>query len=289
MRRAALLYNPAAGRRRHGALLPRLVAALARSGLDAEPRPTAAPGHATELARGAVAEGFEAVLVFGGDGTVREAATGLLGTRVPLGILPGGTTNVVARVLGVPRRPLAAARELGRLAPRPFDVGRCGATPFLMMVSSGLDADVLHHLDLRLKARLGQAGILFDGLRRLRRYTFPEIRLTADGEPLAATFVSVSNIPLYGGSFRLAPEARWDDRRLDLVLFSGQGRSATLAFAARLALGTHLRRRDVEMRPVEEVVIHGPGPLQVDGDACHEPLPARITLTPEPVWVLAPS
>jgi YegS/Rv2252/BmrU family lipid kinase len=288
MRRAALIYNPAAGRRRPEVLLPRLVETLAAAGFAAEPRPTAAPGDATNLARKAAEEGFDAVLALGGDGTVREAATGLLGTRVPLGILPGGTVNVLARVLGLPRQPLTAAARLAGFEPRPFDVGLCGATPFLMMVSSGLDAEVLHRLDLRLKARLGQVGIALDGLRRWWSYGYPEIRLEADGEPAAATLAVAANIPLYGGSFRLAPEARWDDRQLDLVLFHGRGRAAALAFAASLVRGTHLGRPDVEVRRVCEVLFHGPAPLQVDGDACREALPATVRLAEEPVWVLAP-
>lgn len=290
MSRALLIYNPAAGGRRAGELVPRLVAVLSRGGFQVESVATAAPGDATGLARRAADEGVERIFVYGGDGTVREVAVGLQGTEIPLGILPGGTVNVLVRLLALPRDPLRAAERMAHCAPRRFDVGRCGATPFLMMASSGLDAEVMGGLDLGRKARFGRAGVLLDALSHWWRYGYPEIRLRADGEPCSATLAVASNIPLYGGSFRIAPEARWDDGRLDLVLFHGRGRGAHLAFAASLALGRHLHRRDVEIRRVSEVIFEGPKGvrLQVDGDACAEPLPARVVIAPEPVWMLAP-
>src|SRR5436853_496624 len=84
------------------------------------------------------------------------------------------------------------------------------------------------------------------------------VREVADGQPLAATFVAVANIPLYAGPYRLVPEARPDDGRLELLLFRG-GRFASLRFAADLLLGArHVRRKDVAIVPVEEVILEGP-------------------------------
>ena len=107
MRRAALIYNPTAGRQRHAQVLEAILAALRDGGFDVEPVPTGAAGEATELARRLAAEGgAEAVFAFGGDGTVREVAAGLLGSAVALGIMPGGTANVLALALGLPRDPV---------------------------------------------------------------------------------------------------------------------------------------------------------------------------------------
>jgi YegS/Rv2252/BmrU family lipid kinase len=289
LRRALLIYNPAAGRQRARRHLPRLLAALAGSGYAAEPAPTAAGGDATRLAREGASDGrFDAVLVLGGDGTVRETAVGLLGSATPLGILPGGTANVLARALGVPGRSLAAAAALGSLAPRSMDVGLCGATPFLMMASSGLDAEVMATVDPGLKAALGAAGVAVSGVRGWWRYSYPPLSLAADGEPLSCTFAAVCNIPLYGGPFRLAPEARWDDGQLDLVLFRG-GRGETLSFAWDLVRGRASRRGDVVTRRVREVVFETPpdGRLQVDGDHCREVFPVTVGLHRERLQVLA--
>ena len=289
MRRAALIYNPRSGRQRHAQVLDALLATLGAGGFEVEPVPTAFAGQATELARG-LREKAEVVFAFGGDGTAREVATGLLGGEAALGVIPGGTANLLALALGLPREPVAAAAALLRLRPRPFDVGLAGGIPFLMMISAGLDATLLASLNTRLKWRFGRSAILGHGLREWWRYPYPSLELTADGEPLRATFVSVSNIPFYAGSFRLAPEARTDDGRFELVLFRGSGRAATLGFALDVVRSAHLRRKDVEIRRVREVVLAGPaGALaQVDGDVCQERLPLTIGFSPERLLVLAP-
>jgi len=296
-RRAALIYNPAAGRQRdrHRNIdrLGGLRAALAAAGWTAAPVPTAGPGAATAMARELAAGGdVETVIAYGGDGTVREVAAGLIGTGVALGILPGGTVNLLARALGLPAAPLAAASLLASLAPRRIDVGLAGATPFLMMVSAGLDGAALAGLDAGFKGRFGRAAILAQALREWWRYPYPQLAVTADGRALAATFAAVANIPLYGGPFRLVPQARPDDGRLDLLVFRG-GRAATARFAWDLLRAAHVRRAGVETFPVSEVLLAGPpgapaAIAQVDGDPCPEPLPLRVRLAPEKLLMLAP-
>jgi YegS/Rv2252/BmrU family lipid kinase len=266
-----------------------VLAALRAAGWDAEPAPTACPGDATTIARRARDGGAEAVFVLGGDGTVREAAAGLLGGEVPLGILPAGTTNVLARALGLPADPVAAARVAGRAVPRRLDVGLCAGEPFLMMASAGFDAFVLRRLHPAWKARLGRLGILLQALRDLPAYRHPELTVEVDGEALPARFAAVCNIPLYAGSFSLAPAATVDDGRLDLVTFSGSGHLSTLAFAAALARGAHLARPDVAVRSVTRAVLRGPAgtAVQIDGDPCAAEVPVTVELAPSPLRVLA--
>lgn len=289
MRRAALIYNPRSGRQRHARVLDGLLAALRGGGFAVEPVPTAFPGQATELARELSRE-CEVVFAFGGDGTAREVAAGLLGGPAALGFLPGGTTNLLALALGLPNDPLRAAVALARVPARSFDVGLAGGVPFLMMVSAGLDAALLAALDTRLKWRFGKAAIVWQGLHEWWRYPYPALEVTADGERTEASFVSVSNIPYYAGAFRLAPAARPDDGLFELVSFRGTGRAATVSFALDVLRAAHVRRRDVEIRRVREVVLRGPAGTgaQVDGDPCKERFPLSIRLAPEPLRVLAP-
>ncbi|HEV7504630.1 MAG TPA: diacylglycerol kinase family protein [Thermoanaerobaculia bacterium] len=289
MRRAALIFNPRSGRQRHAQVLDAILATLRAGGFEVEPTPTAHPGHATELARDKGRE-VEVVFAFGGDGTMREAAAGLLGSPAALGLIPGGTANVLGLALGLPRDPVAAAAALTSLPARPFDVGLAGESPFLMMVSAGLDATVLGSLDTHLKWRFGKAAFAAQGLREWWRYAYPAIGLIADGERMEATFAAVSNIPFYGGALRLAPGARSDDGWLDLVLFRGSGRAAALSFAWDLMRSAHVRRRDVTVKRVREVRFEGPAgaPAQVDGDLCQERLPLSVRLSSERLSVLAP-
>jgi YegS/Rv2252/BmrU family lipid kinase len=289
VRSAALIYNPTAGRQRHERLLESVLAALRDGGFEVEPVPTRGPGDATHLARERAGK-LEAVFAFGGDGTVREVAAGLLGTETALGIVPGGTVNVLAMSLGLPRDPLAAARLLGRQEVRKLDVGLIHEMPFLMMVSAGLDASVLAALDTRLKWRIGKAAYLVAGLQEWWRYPYPRFEVIADGDPLEASFVAVSNIPYYGGAYALAPGARPHDGKLDLVLFRGSGRRDTLGFALDLLRGTHMSRSDVTVRHVREVELRGPvgAVAQIDGDLCEERLPFTVRIAPDPLLVLSP-
>ncbi len=295
MRRAALIYNPIAGRGRWEGVLAGVLGACRREGLDLEPVPTGAAGEGTGLAGELARDGrVEAVFALGGDGTAREVAAGLLGSDTPLGIVPAGTANLMALALGLPRDPVAAAAMLCHAPARRFDAGLAGASAFLMMVSAGLDGRAVA-VDRGLKNRLGKSAILLHGVREWWSYGYPEIEIVADGEPLpAATFLAVCNIPYFGGSYRIAPGARPDDRRFELVTFHGSGRAPTLAFILGVVCGGwHLRRGDVSVRSVEEVVFTVPreAGVQIDGD----PIPPGergatipVRLAPEPLLVLAP-
>ena len=268
MRSAALIYNPVAGRRRAARTVPTLLADLGACGFAAEALPTRGPGDATTLAREACARGVSTIFALGGDGTVREVARGVLGTGTQLGVLPGGSTNVLARALGLPLEPSAVARRADRLVPVALDVGLCNGEPFLMMASAGLDARVLERQSSPLKKVLGRTGIFLLGVTEWWRYPYPAIRGRVDGRSFEAPFVAVCNLPLYGGPFRLAPEARFDDGLFDLVLFHGRRRDTVLGFAWDLARGRHQEREDVEMlrgRDVRLELARGVS-LQVDGD-----------------------
>jgi len=289
MRRAALIYNPKSGRQRHAAKLSAVLSCLEAGGFAVEAVPTAFRGQATELARERAAAGVEVVFSYGGDGTAREVAAGLLGTEVALGVLPGGTANVLPRALGLPRDPLAAAELMSLCRRIGFDVGLAGEVPFLMMVSVGLDAHVLARLDETLKWRFGTAAVAWQGWREWWHYGYPEVVVSGEGEPLAGTFAAIANIPYYAGAFRLAPEARPDDGLFDLVVFSGRGRGSTLAFAASLLRARHLGRRDVVVRQVREAVLEAPSGLcvQVDGDVCLASFPLTVQRSTRELIVLA--
>jgi diacylglycerol kinase family enzyme len=283
-----LIFNPRAGRWILPSLVDPVTAELAGRGDDIVVRATEGPGHATELARRAVAAGAPAIYAFGGDGTLRETAAGMLGSAVPLGALPGGTTNVVVRALGLPVRPLAAARALVEAEPRNLDVGLCDEEPFLMQLSAGLDAVALTRVRAGWKRSLGRFAVGAAGLATWAGYGCPQLDLSADGHAMQATFFSICNLPLYGGPFRLAPDARPDDRRLDLVLFRGESRRATLAFAFDLVRGRHVDRADTALFQVDEVILpQRPLQAQLDGDP-RLLQGGRVRLAAAPLRMLVP-
>jgi diacylglycerol kinase family enzyme len=142
--------------------LRNLVVSALRGVYDVDAVDTERRDHATELCREAAQEGYDAVVAFGGDGTVNEAANGLVETSTPLTCLPGGRANVYCRMLGIPNEVVAATEHLlslaGSWSPRAVDLGKVGERYFLFSAGVGLDANVVARVDAhpRLKSRLGQ-------------------------------------------------------------------------------------------------------------------------------------
>lgn len=171
--RALLLYNPNATTTTP-AVLESITAALsAELKLDAEA--TKRANHAGYLAAGAVDEGYDVVVVLGGDGTLNEVIQGLARTPVKLGLLPGGSTNVFARILGIPRDPVAATTELLRRLrageERTVNLGMANERFFAFCAGWGYDAEVVRMVEQRrrMKRRLRQATFLWCGTLALLR------------------------------------------------------------------------------------------------------------------------
>ncbi|HVV47808.1 MAG TPA: diacylglycerol kinase family protein, partial [Bryobacteraceae bacterium] len=163
LQRIAIVFNPSAGGLR-GARRARLDAAVEcfrRAGREVELMPTTGPNMAGELGRAAVEAGFDVVLAAGGDGTVNEVLNGIVGSRIVFGALPAGTANVLANELGLANRPDVAAAQLLDAVPVRIGAGAFDhpGTPrryFLMMAGAGLDARIVHELDLELKRKIGK-------------------------------------------------------------------------------------------------------------------------------------
>src|SRR5690348_12127094 len=156
--RAAIIYNPVARSiSRNMPQLERAVELLGQKAIEARLVATTAPGSATSQTRHEIETGCDLILAAGGDGTINEVASGMLHTRVPLGILPGGTANVLARETRIPTNLIKAAGELPAMRPVRIAAGllRMGVSAprsFLCMAGAGLDAEIVYHVNLDLKA-----------------------------------------------------------------------------------------------------------------------------------------
>src|ERR1700742_5038253 len=186
--------------------LKNLVVYALRGRYDVHAVDTEARNHATELCREAASEGYDVVVAFGGDGTVNEAANGLIGSDTPLCCLPGGRANVWCRLLGIPADVVDATEHLLAMAhdwrPRRVDLGRVNQRHFLFSSGVGLDASVVERVDAnpRLKARLGEYYYAWAAVNTLhRRYLVhpPRLQATVGGETVAGGSAVVQNAEHY--------------------------------------------------------------------------------------------
>ncbi|WP_432537640.1 diacylglycerol/lipid kinase family protein [Kineococcus arenarius] len=258
----------------------------------------------TEQARAALAQGVDVVLAAGGDGTVRAVAEAVAGTGVPMGLLPAGTGNLLARNLDVPHADLTAALDVVFSAPdTAVDVGwlevdRTGDDPaperhlFLVMAGLGFDAAVMAGVEDRLKRHLGYGAYVVSGARALWG---PQARVKVrvdDGEPVGVRTraVIVGNCGRLTKNLVLMPDARVDDGFLDAVVLSPRGGIAwgevAWAIVTRDRRGQrrvqHLRGRSIE------VICAEPQEVELDGDPIGTALRIRVAVEPGVLLVRCP-
>ncbi len=281
-----VIFNPTAGRRRAHSLW-RVLDVLSANGMRLELAETRHAGHATELAREAAAAGAKLVVAAGGDGTIAEVANGLAGSEARLGVIPLGTANVLAHELSLPFAPsaVAAALAFGRtctLWPGVAD-GPDSSRLFVQMVGVGLDAQVVHHLNLPMKRILGKGAYVLQTVREMVRYQYPSLRVRLDGTETEAASVIVSKGRLYAGRFTLAPEANAKVPGFSVALFDHNGPLAAMMYSAALPLNLLSRTPGLRIVPAGAVEILGNGsaPVQADGDAMGEtPITVRNAAMP---------
>lgn len=220
--RVRVIINPASGKKggitTNAAGPDDVKALLDANGIEAVVTETEYANHATELARQSIEEGYQIVIACGGDGTVGEVAHGLIGSNVTLGIMPLGSANNVARMMHVPFDLTEAAKLLRLGEIRKVDVGRCNGEYFLETAGVGLDAALFPILN---QVDKGEFVRLLDVARTLFRFRPRHVTIVLDGSAVRtkALVVLVANGPYWGYSVPLAPDAKVDDRRFDVVVF----------------------------------------------------------------------
>jgi YegS/Rv2252/BmrU family lipid kinase len=265
-----VIINPIAGGARPGSAPQRAAlasAVLTSCGETAEVCVAERKGHARELASRAVGRGARLVIAWGGDGTLNEVGSALAFGQTPLALVPSGSGNGLARELGVARQPDRAIGEAVRAVPRAIDVGELGGRLFFNIAGVGFDAHVAACLD-RDHHRRGFAGYARIVARELWAYQSARYRIDHDGVARRAILVTLANSPQFGNGARIAPAARLDDGRLDLVVVGEASRFATVCSAPRLFVGGLTRLRHVSTRQVEQVTIASDAPMafHVDGE-----------------------
>jgi diacylglycerol kinase (ATP) len=292
-----MIYNPRAGRilRSGGALIRRAEQSLKEQGHNVTPAPTTGPQTAGGIAREHIERGADLIVVAGGDGTVNEVVEGMIGTTVPLAVLPAGTANVLATELKLGRDLFKVARRLDELVPRQVSVGHItvkGGTGrhFLLMAGIGLDAHVVYNINAALKARTGKFAYWVAGWSLLGK-RLAQFEIQVDGKTYPCAFALITKVRNYGGDFEIARSVTLMDDQFEIVLFQGKTSFSFVKYFAGMALNriegmtgvTVLRAQCAKVRDTSDARVY----IQIDGEYGGH-LPAELRIVPDAVRLLVP-
>ena len=245
LRRVLLILNP--GARRAERAEHSVVAAFVRAGIRCDVVRTQRAGHATSVAREIGVDDanvYDAVFTLGGDGTAMEVITALADGDIPVGILPGGTGNILVRSLGIPLHVSRAVEALIRGTEVRIDLGRLGdGRHFAIGLGVGLDERMIAGASPLMKRRLGYLAYVWAAAKATMKFESFHVRITVDGQTYEqeAAFVMIANlgaVPLLGGVLRLGRDIYDDDGVLHACIFSPRNFRESFRIFVGLLRGT---------------------------------------------------
>jgi diacylglycerol kinase family enzyme len=278
-----------------GALIHRAAEILNQSGHHVTAAPTMGPNTAGGIAREHIERGADLILVAGGDGTINEVAEGMIGTSVPLGILPGGTANVLAMEMKLGGNLERVARHIGDLRPRRISVGHMlsdggrVSRHFLLMAGIGLDAYVVNNVNPGLKSSTGKFAYWVAGWSLLgRRLAHFDVEI--DGAKRRCSFALLTKVRNYGGDFEIARNVTLLDDEFEIVLFEGNSIRYVKYFVG-MALNrlrgmrgvTILRGNCAKLTPANGHDVF----VQIDGELGGQ-VAAEVRIVPDALTLLVP-
>ena len=285
------IFNPYSGRnRKNPYLYDRAVDFIARERLDGTIVTTERPRHATELARAAVADGCQLVVAIGGDGTMNEVAEGLVGSPAVFGLIPCGSGNGLGRHLGIRRPGRGAFDTLVRGRPKSIDTGLVNGFSFFNAMGLGFEADIAVRFSRQ--TNRGLAGYIRVGLPSFFSHQ-PErcvVRHAGGTAEVEAFTLAVMNSDQYGNDARVAPGAKLDDGRFELVSVPQVGFLGACTMLYRLGTDTFDQVRAVTRLSGAEFVIERakPGWIHTDGEPRATTARLEISLKPESLRIMVP-
>jgi diacylglycerol kinase (ATP) len=266
-----IIANPAA-KNASGGKIERAGLILRARGFETETLLTRNRGDAELLARGAVVKNPHCIIAAGGDGTINEVLNGAVGSEVSVAFLPLGTTNVLAKELGIPEDIEGAVEAAFSRRARRVSLGRIQTTDlpkgryFCLMAGVGLDGKAVRDVSGYVKKISGKAAYILSGISNICTFSQEELLVRLDGAELKGYGAIVCKASKYGGHFRVAPEASLENAFFYTCVFKGRRRRDFVRYAVGVMTGRHLRYDDVAYVRSSEVEIEGRAHIQIDGD-----------------------
>jgi YegS/Rv2252/BmrU family lipid kinase len=285
----ALLVNPSAGGGRSLKLLPKVEQELDQRRIVFRVQRTKGLEHGVRQALGAIEAG-EVPVVVSGDGLVGAVGGAMAGSDTPLGIIPGGRGNDLARVLGIPDDPIEAVDLLLAGETRRIDVGEVNGKRFLGIVSVGFDSEA-NRVANETHFLRGNLVYAFAAIRTLIRWKPGRFTVRVDDERYRFTgySVSVANNKAFGGGMFIAPDAELDDGEFDIVAVGEAGKLRSLASMPKVFKGTHIEEDWVRVFRAQHLELSASHPYPVYADGEHlSDLPASLRVLPRALSVIVP-
>jgi len=290
--RFIFLLNPKAGRGKARLVLREALEVMRRAGVQAEVEESRSAEHLRELARRAAAEKPHAIVSLGGDGTHHYVVNGMVGSDVPLGIIPCGSGNDFAKGLGIPIPTRAAVETLLAGNPRRVDLGRVGGRVYGCIAGVGFDSVVTRYANERVRRLRGSWAYAWSILRSLDTYRPHPLEIVSDTENFSGevVFAVVGNNVSYGGGLHLTPRALLDDGWLDVCIIPYMGKLELLRWVPSAYRGEHLRHPRIIYFQARQVSLRTTSRLELFGDGeFMQELPASIEIVPRVLPVIVPA
>jgi len=285
-----LLVNPHSAHGRTLKLLPKVEQELDERRIPFRVERTKGLEDGVERALHAVEVG-ELPVVCSGDGLIGAIGGAMAGAETPLGIVPGGRGNDLARVLGIPDDPVGAVEVLAAGEPRRIDVGEANGKRFLGIVSVGFDSEA-NRVANETSFMRGNLVYAYAAIRTLLTWKPGRFTIRVDDERYRFTgySVSVANSRAFGGGMFIAPQAELDDGEFDVVTVGEVGKLRFVGNLPKVFKGTHVEEDQVRVfrTPHLELTASRPFPVYADGEHLTE-LPASLRILPRALNVLAPA
>lgn len=289
---AHIVVNPAAHNVPHQRRLEEIFLWMQAEGWRVTWGETHKIGDATTAAARAAEEGIPLVIACGGDGTVNEVVNGLAGSETALGTIPGGTSNIWAREVGLGLQPHEAVHAMVTGERRRVDLGRVGDRYFLLLAGFGIDAAITQSVSLGIKQKVGAAAYALAAAKEALRWRSTPIAVRIDGvqRELDVLMAFVGNTRLYAGVTQITPTAVVDDGLLDVCIYAGKGRRDILMHATRTLLRLHRKSPKVIYRRAKRIEFdwQKPLPVQLDGDPL-DYCPNVVEVQAGHLWVAVPA
>jgi diacylglycerol kinase (ATP) len=289
--RIIILLNPNAGRGRARLVLREALEVVQREGVETDVQESRDAQHLLRLARQAVAEKPDAIVSLGGDGTQHYVLNGIVGSDIPLGIIPCGSGNDFAKGLGIPTQTRTAAEVLCAGHIRRVDLGRAGDTVYSCIAGAGFDSVVTRYANERVRRLRGSWAYAWSIFRCLETYRPEPLEIVSEAQEFSGevTFAGVGNNVSYGGGIHLTPRAKLDDGLLDVCIVPYLRKLELLRWVPRAYRGEHLQHPRIIYFQARKVFLSTSSRMELFGDGeFMQELPATIEIVPRVLPVIVP-